>query len=267
MRANRLPAVRGLRWIAGAFAIFRVAPLRQLVLCLAFLFASTLMVTIPLVGFALIWLLFPALLVGPHAVARSAARGATPAFAMLTSGFRHCLPAQLRTGALFLALMLLVLAGTALADEGRFALAVIGRARLTVADLEDFSVVQAMLIGALLQTVLLGLVWYAPLLVAWHGVSASQAAFYSAAAVLINWRAFLAYGIALSVLFGAVLLLAMAGAMVMGGGGAGQANSALFSVVWALLPVWFASSYLGYRDVFSEDAPLDAAPKSPTISP
>jgi hypothetical protein len=159
-----------------------------------------------------------------------------------------------------------VLAGTALADGGRFALAVVGHSRLGLDDLQDFSVQQAMLIGAGLQTFLLGLLWYAPLLVAWQGLSAGKAAFFSAAAVLINWRAFLAYGVALSVLFAFVLMLALGGTLLLGGGGA-QANSALFSVVWVLLPVWFASSYLSYRDVFSEGEPSDAPPKSPTIAP
>jgi hypothetical protein len=51
--------------------------------------------------------------------------------------------------------------------------------------------------------------------------------------------------------------------MLFGGGGAGQANSALFAVVWTLLPVWFASSYLSYRDVFGIEEPT----KSPTIPP
>jgi hypothetical protein len=62
-------------------------------------------------------------------------------------------------------------------------------------------------------------------------------------------------------------MLALGGAMLLGGSGAGQANSALFSVVWTLLPVWFASSYLSYREVFSEDNPAEIPPKSPTIPP
>ena len=37
VRANRLPAAAGLRWVAEAFVIFRVAPVRQLLLNLAFL--------------------------------------------------------------------------------------------------------------------------------------------------------------------------------------------------------------------------------------
>ncbi len=241
--------------------------MRQLLFNLAFLLASTVVVALPLVGFAAIWLLFPALMVGPHAVARMAAGGTTPGPDLLLSGFRGQLPAQLRMGGLFLGAMVVVLAGTALADDGRFAQAVIGRSRLEIGDLQSPELQRAMLIGAGLQTLLLGALWYAPLLVAWHGLSASKAAFFSAAAALINWRAFLVYGVAVMLLFGFVLMLALGGAILLGGSGAVQANSALFSVIWTLLPVWFASSYLSYREVFSEDNALDIAPKSPTIPP
>jgi len=267
VRANRLPASRGLRWVAEAFLIFRVAPVRQLLLNLAFLFASTVVVALPLIGFAAIWLLFPALMVGPHAVARMAAGGATPTPEQLVSGFRRQLPAQLRMGGVFLGAMVVVLAGTALADGGRFAQAVIGRAPLEIGDLQSPALQVAMLIGAGLQTLLLGALWYAPLLVAWQGQPAVKAVFFSAAATLINWRAFLVYGVSVMALFGFVLMLALGGAMLLGGSGALQANSALFSVIWTLLPVWFASSYLSYRDNFSEDNALDIPPKSPTIPP
>ena len=152
---------------------------------------------------------------------------------------------------------------TILADDGRFAQAMVGRIRLDAGDLQDPDLQWAMLIGAGLQTALLGVLWYAPLLVAWDGLPASKAVFFSAAAVLINWRAFIAYGAAVMLLFAFVLMLALGGAMLFGGSGAGHANSALFAVVWTLLPVWFASSYLSYRDVFG----TGEAAKSPTIPP
>jgi len=262
MRANRLPAVRGLRWVTDAFMIFRVAPLRQLLLNLLFLFTVTILVALPLIGFAAVWLLFPAMVVGPHAVARMASGGAKPGADLLVSGFRQSLPAQLRLGGFFLAAMLVVLAATALADDGRFAQAMIGRIRLDIADLQNPDLQRAMLIGAALQTVLLGVLWYAPLLAAWDGLTATKAVFFSAAATLINWRALIAYGVAVMLLFAFVLMLALGGAMLFGGG-PGQANSALFAVVWTLLPVWFASSYLSYRDVFG----AEEAAKSPTIRP
>ena len=78
------PVVRGdlladaanrLRWIGEAFAVFRVAPVRQLALNLAFLLMLALALSVPAAGFALVWILIPALVVGPHAIARAAASG------------------------------------------------------------------------------------------------------------------------------------------------------------------------------------------------
>ena len=63
--------MRGLHWVSGAFAIFRVAPVRQLLLNLGFLFASTIVVALPLIGFAAIWLLFPALMVTGRLLSRA----------------------------------------------------------------------------------------------------------------------------------------------------------------------------------------------------
>ena len=266
MRAQRLGAGAGLRWIAGAFAIFRVAPVRQLLLSLAFLFALTIVLSIPAVGFALVWLLVPALMVGPHAVARMASRGVPPAAVLLASGFRRQFAPQLRLGGFYLAGMVLVLLATVPADGGRFAQAMAGFGRLEIEDLQSAEMQSAMLIGAALQTLLLAALWYAPLLVAWKGLDAVKAVFFSVAASLINWRAFLAYSAGMVLLFGMVLMLALAGAMLLGGARALQANAALFAVVWTLLPVWFASSYLSYRNVFeTDDAAADDPPKSPTI--
>ena len=272
MRANRLEAAAGLRWIAGAFAIFRVAPARQLIFNLGFLFALTIALSIPAVlsipaaGFALLWLLIPALIVGPHAIARAASRGTAPGAALLVAGFRGNFAGQLRLGAVYLAGMLAVLAATVPADGGRFAQAMMGMARLEIGDLQADGLQTAMMIGAVMQTMLLAVLWYAPLLVAWQQVTVGKAVFFSAAAALINWRAFLAYGVGMTLLFTLVLLLALAGVMLLGGARAAQANAALFAVVWTLLPVWFASSYLSYRDVFdAENAAGVEPPQSPTI--
>ncbi len=255
-----------MRWIAGAFAIYRVAPFRQLLLNLAFLMALTLALAVPAVGFALVWLLVPALVVGPHALARAASRGAAPPAGLLGAGFRHNFAVQLRLGGVYLAVMLVVLAATIPADGGRFAQAMMGLARLEIEELQSAELQSAMLIGAGLQTALLAVLWYAPLLVAWKEVAVAKAVFFSAAATIINWRAFLAYGAGMTLLFALVLMLALAGAMLLGGPRALQANSALFAVVWTLLPVWFASSYLSYRDVFEADEGSGVeAPKSPTI--
>lgn len=248
--------------------VFRVAPMRQLLYGLAFLLALTMAMSIPLVGFALVWLLIPALMVGPHEIARAAARRLQPSAHLLVAGFRHNFAAQLRLGGAYLAGMLAVLAATMPADEGRFAQAMIGMARLDIDELRSPALQNAMLIGAVLQTVLLSVLWYAPLLVAWKEIATGKAVFFSAAAAFINWRAFLAYGAGMLLLFALVLMLALVGATLFGGSGASQANSAMFAVVWSMLPVWFAGSYLSYRDVFdAEIATGREPPKSPTIPP
>jgi hypothetical protein len=78
--------------------------------------------------------------------------------------------------------------------------------------------------------------------------------FFSAAAALINWRAFLAYSVAKRAVVHIVLIIA--GAMLFGGQcPAGQR-------LWTLQPVWFASSYLSHRDVFEADG-ADSAGEEP----
>jgi hypothetical protein len=268
MRANRLKASAGLRWVAEAFLIFRVAPLRQLFLGLAFLLAIGVALSLPVVGFAVTWLLIPALVVGPHALARAASRGTAPPPALLLEGFRGKFRSQLRLGGFYLAGMTVVLVASALGDGGQFARAMVGLARIDIETLQQPDTQTAVLIATALQTLLIAALWYAPLLVAWKDVTPLKAVFFSAAAALINWRAFAVYGVAITVLFTFVLFLALAGVMLLGGGRVLHANSAMFAVLWTLLPVGFASSFLSYRDVFdAEDVTREDPGKSPTIEP
>jgi hypothetical protein len=150
----------------------------------------------------------------------------------------------------YLAAMALVVACTIPVDGGRFAQAMAGRLVLDRAEMENPDLLRAIFLGAVLQTAALGALWYAPLLVAWDRLPVSKAVFFSTAAALFNWGAFLAYGIALTVLFAFVLLLSFGAALIAGSAGPLQANAALLAAIWSLLPVWFASSYLSYRDVF-----------------
>jgi len=255
MRANRLSVRCGLRWIGEGFAIFRASPLRQLLLNLAFFAGFSVVVALPLVGFIAIWLLLPAMMVGPHEAARMASRGELPRVDVLLAGFRQNFPAQLRLGAVYLAAMVAVVACTIPVDGGRFAQAMAGRTPLEGVEMEDADLLRAIMVGAVLQTAALGALWYAPLLVAWDRLPASKAVFFSTAAALFNWGALLAYAVAISLLFALVLFLAFGAALLAGGVGPAQANGALLAAIWTLLPVWFASSYLSYRDVFDLQSP------------
>ena len=112
---------------------------------------------------------------------------------------------------------------------------------------------RALLVAAALYVPVMMAFWFAPVLVAWHGLSAAKALFFSFFACLINWRAFLAYGVgaalALFVLPAGVALVAMLLS-------AGQARAVLIGVMFPfmlmLLPTLFASFYASYRDVFGK---------------
>lgn len=266
MRANKLPARRGVAWIGEGFGLFRVAPLRQLLLNLLFLVMLFMLVALPKIGFLLVWVMVPILAIGPHALARDAARGAAPTLELLLEGFRRNPRGLLRLGGVFAGGMALTYLATMMVDDGRLAQAVMGRVPLRPEDLQSPLLQRALLVAAGVQTLLLGLLWYAPLLVAWNGVPVMKAIFFSAAATLLNWRAFLVFGLALSVLFTLVLMLAIGTALLLSGPRSMEGNTALFAVMWTLLPIGFAASYLSHRDVFGE-APGPASKEPPAGNP
>jgi hypothetical protein len=252
MRANRVAAAKGLRWLAEGFRVLRAAPLRLMALHLALLLAIAFMLSIPTAGFALFWLLSPALVVGPHAAARAAARGAAPGLALMTEGFRTEFPALLGLGGALLAALVAALGATALADDGRLFRAMVGIERLRIEDLLQPELHRALLVWALLQTAVLSVLWYAPLLVAWHRVPAAKAMFFSTAAVLLNWRAMLVFSGALTLALVLVSLLALAAATLVARTEAARISTAMFAATWTFLPVLFAASWRSYEAIFAD---------------
>ena len=105
----------------------------------------------------------------------------------------------------------------------------------------------AAITAALLYAPVMMMFWFSPPLVAWHAAPPAKALFYSAAAFLMNWRAFAAYGVAC--LAGTLLLSA---AMLVGAAALGVPPMALVTpVLLVLLPLLFASFYASYRDIFA----------------
>ena len=102
----------------------------------------------------------------------------------------------------------------------------------------------------LLITAVLSALWYAPLLVAWHGVAAVKAAFFSAAAIVLNWRAMLALGCALALALLALSLLALAVASLIARSEQARISTAAFAATWTFLPILFAASWRSYEAIF-----------------
>ena len=109
----------------------------------------------------------------------------------------------------------------------------------------------AMLVAIGLYIPVMMMYWFSPVLVAWHGISAAKALFFSFMACLLNWRAFLAYGavtllmtvVAPSLAISAVLVAAV-------GAQTARLEAFVYALFLVMLPTLVASFYVSYRDVF-----------------
>lgn len=261
MKANRVSAREGARWLVEGLRVLRKAPLQIMLMHLALLFAVVFFLSIPSAGFALFWLLAPALFVGPHAAMRAAAGAGELEFSQIFAGFRTETAALLRLGAIFLVVLVAALGVTALADDGRLFRAMTGIEKLKMDDLFEAELHNALLLWAILETGIFSILWYSPLLVAWHGVPPLKSVFFSAAAIVLNWRAMLAFGavmvLALFVLsLGSLAVASLAGAIVPSLRSEGARISAgAFAATWTFLPVLFAASWRSYQAIFGTAAP------------
>ena len=255
MQALTLPAGRGWRWLSDGFAIFRRKQLMLSLAVLGYWMAMVLISAFPLIGRVAAMLLIPvfsvSLMNACRLVESSSPRPLAFSPPLLFSGFQKNLRTLLKLGAIYFVFTVGVLALVALFDDGvLFRLVVLGQEPAEHA-LESDAVRLAAQVAMALFAPLMMAYWYAPVLVAWHDLSAAKSLFFSFVACLRNWRAFLVYGAAVA-LFGALLpgMLAVVLSAVLPGGG--NRLSVLLSslIVLFLLPTLYASFYVSYRDVF-----------------
>src|SRR5689334_6710153 len=223
MQARIVAAARGARWLAEGWQLFRAAPLGWLAAVFGYWLIMTVISLVPFIGVAAAAILVPAFTVGFMALARAASRRAPLEPVLLFDGFRHEPRTQLLLGAVYLGCLALLLAASTLADDGALARWMLTGARPGDEDLQSSEFVGALTTaGGLYLPVMLAF-WFAPPLAAWHTVGVLKALFFSLAASVMNWRAFLVYGavmavITLAVPFLLVQLLALAGAGGLGTG-------------------------------------------------
>jgi hypothetical protein len=251
MQARIVQTPQGVRWLADGWRLFRAAPLGWLALVFAYWLIMTLVSVVPLIGIAAASVMVPAFSVGFMAAARAAARGGPLELALLFDGFRHHLRSQIILGVVYFACLGLVLAATALADEGALAGWMLTGRRPEDEVLQSDGFLAALACAAALYAPVLMMFWFAPPLAAWHGVAPAKALFFSFFGCLMNWRAFLAYG-AVTALIALALPLAALSALMLFSGGALKLTvmSLVFPLLIVLLPTLFASFYASYRDVF-----------------
>ena len=251
MQARIVETRKGVRWLVDGWRLFRAAPLGWIAMVFAYWLIMTLVSVVPLVGVAAASILVPAFSVGFMAAARAAASRGPVELAQLFDGFRHHLRSQMVLGVVYLACLALLLAATALADEGALATWMLAGRKPEDEVLQSEEFLTALVAAAALYAPVLMMFWFAPLLAAWHGAGPAKAVFFSFFACLMNWRAFLAYG-AVTALLALALPLAVLGVMTLAS--LKVAPMALvFPLLIVLLPTLFASFYASYRDVFGPE--------------
>ncbi|MBV9189069.1 MAG: hypothetical protein JOZ85_01190 [Betaproteobacteria bacterium] len=254
MQARVVSAGRGARWLGEGWRLFRVAPLAWLAAVFGYWILMSLISLLPLIGAAAAAILVPAFSVGFMALARAAGRRAPLELSLLFDGFRHEVRAQITLGFLYLCCLALLLGASTLADDGALAQWLLTGRRPEVDVLYSDGFFTALVATAVLYMPVMIAFWFAPPLAAWHSTGAVKALFFSFAASLMNWRAFLGYGLVTAVVTLAVPFAALTALALVGEGSRVPTATFVLPLMILLLPTLFASFYVSYRDVFGYDA-------------
>src|SRR5690242_3108414 len=238
MQARIVATARGAAWLAEGWRLFRAAPLGWLAAVFGYWLLMTIVSLVPFVGVPAAGLLVPAFSVGFMALARAAGRKAPLDLSLLFEGFRHEPRAQFTLGIIYLACLAALLAASALADDGALARWMITGQRPAEEVLQSDEFVTASAAAAALYLPVMLAFWFAPPLASWHSTGAAKALFFSVAASLMNWRAFLAYGALMGVVTVLVPLLLVSGFML-AGAPVPPATLVIFPLVLFLLPTLF----------------------------
>jgi hypothetical protein len=262
VQARLIDGSRGWRWLADGWKLFRASPLRWLSLVFGYWMLMTVASVIPFVGVVAVLILVPGFSVAFMAASRAAERQEPIELSLLFAGFRQNLPSQVALGVVYLISISLLLSASMLADDGALARWMVTGARPPPEVLQSDSFLRALMIAATLYLPVMMLFWFAPTLVAWHAMPVPKALFFSLFACLMNWRAFMSYGLASALVLFVVPFIALFAMMLLSGGAVRPAAMAvMFPFLLSLMPTLFASFYASYRDIFA--APAPATPADP----
>ena len=249
MQALMLPASRGVRWLTEGFAIIQTKPALLCFLVLGYWLTMAVVSAIPLVGRWAGCLLIPAFSVSLMNACRLIARKEQLPRQLLFTGFHRNLQTLIVLGVVYALTILLVFALSSLSDFG-LRIEVPASAQAPAGGAPD-RVPLSISPLAFVLLVPVSLVFnFAPVLVAWHDMSAGKSLFFSLIACLRNWRPFLMYLLALmtATLVGVCVLLMIGGLL----GGSAELVMVMVMVAASLilLTLWHTSCYISYRDIF-----------------
>lgn len=274
---TRYDASRGLSWLREAAMMFAKARLGWLSLLCAYYLILVALRLLPVVGVLAVPLLKPVFAVGFLAAAWTVERGGKPHLRHLLQGFQSNLRALLPIGVVFVLGITIAVMASALVDQGKLIAflsnpppgasegdsAAVGTMESV---LLDTRVQLGMLFAALCALPVVLAIWFAPALVVFQDLRASQALSTSLRAAFANWRALLTYALGVFVFAGIMptLLVALLSLLLSGfpdGVRAMLTYGVVLPYVAMIVAILQISDYISYRDVFHAGETL--APLAP----
>ncbi len=248
MLINSVSASAGVRWLREGAGLLKRQPLGLPAMVVVYLMMLLVPAMIPLVGIAISGVLGPFATVGLMQCFREAAAGRPPGLSQYAQPFRD--QAQrlnlFRLGLINAALLMVVamLAALVLPEP-------VGE---TPPQTIEQLPIQALLVQLLLYSPVMALMWFAPLLAGWHGMTPGKAMFGSAVACLRNMSALLVYGLAaLALTTGVGLFVVTVVAAIV----PSQEAMSFFvaPIALVLMTIVQGSFYPMYLSIFSSQAP------------
>jgi hypothetical protein len=247
-----VPARHGWLWVTRALGLLGKAPFAWILVSMAYWVAMGVLARLPYVGLAAGALVMPAIAVSFLAMCRELEQGRPLQPKLVAAGFRRNLPTLVTLGGLYLAATLAIFAATWPIDDGALARWMLFGQATGPAGGADQAFFWAVVIAFALWVPVQLAFWFAPALVAWDAMSAAKALFFSFFAAVRNWAAFLVFAAVAGGAVGAatVLLLNLHRMQA----GPGIVPTVVFLILIVAIPLFYATLYASYRDVFPEPA-------------
>lgn len=234
--AAKVEAGRGANWIGEGWTLFKAAPLMWIVALLILVGIQIVLGLIPLLGNIASMLIGPIFMVGVLTFAQGIAQGEEADVGKLFVGFKEKLGTLIAVAALYIVMIVAVIAVGAIV-----ALPLWGGANLFNAASPEQAMQGVGMAGVLIAILaifaltlpVVAAYWFAPGLVFYADLGAAAAMKQSFSACLRNWLPLLVYGIL-------ALLVILLGAL------------ALVIGLFVALPVLMASYYAIFRDLFGQ---------------
>ena len=234
MEVRIVEAGRGWQWIVEGFRLFRQSPLIWIALTIVLVLMWMASLAIPMIGPLLFNLLSPVLFAGLMIGCEALESGEELELAHLFSGFQKHASQLVTVGGVYLVGTIIVVGIIFVVAGGSMMPAMPSRPHTDMQAMAAAlrSMALALTVGFAFYIPIIMLIWFAPLLVVFHGQTPVAAMKLSLKACWTNMLPFLVYGLAILVLWFI-------------------ASIPLFLGLVVLLPILICSIYASYKDIFS----------------